>query len=178
MNKNQRIDRIYQELFSVPKTKTYAVLDGASIKDLLLYLDEYEPDCVCLYTGELPHDVEEAAPYLVHLEKESPFTRWVIENGWGNHWGIFALCPENIKAVRKHFRSLVRVKDPDGKRLFFRFYDPRVLNIYLPTCNEEEVAAVFGPVVCFITEEDPNRLLRFNPNVSDGIISYETIEIG
>ncbi len=67
------------------------MLDGASIKNLLLHLDEHEPDYFCLYQGDLPHDVEEAAPYLVHLEKESPFTQWVIEKGWGNHWGIFAV---------------------------------------------------------------------------------------
>ncbi|MCG8551925.1 MAG: DUF4123 domain-containing protein [Desulfobacterales bacterium] len=166
-----RIEKIHRELFSIPKSRVYAVLDGASIKNLLLHLDEHEPDYFCLYQGDLPHDVEEAAPYLVHLEKESPFTQWVIEKGWGNHWGIFAVARENIKAMRKHFRTLIMVKDPDGKRLFFRFYDPRIFKTFLPTCNGDELAEVFGPVTCYMQEEDePDTLLAFRQENSEGLM--------
>ena len=162
-----RIEKIHRELFLIPKTRVYAVLDGASIKNLLLHLDEHEPDYFCLYQGDLPHDVEEAAPYLVHLEKESPFTQWVIEKGWGNHWGIFAVSRENIKAMRKHFRTLVMIKEHNGKRMFFRFYDPRVFNTFLPTCNGDQLAEVFGPVICYIQEDnEPNRLLKCRKNES------------
>jgi hypothetical protein len=163
-------EKIHRELFSIPKTQVYAVLDGASIKNLLLHLDEHEPDYFCLYQGDLPHDVEEAAPYLVQLEKDSPFTQWVIEKGWGNHWGIFAVARENIKTMRKHFRTLVMIKDPDGKRVFFRFYDPRVFNIFLPTCTEDELTEIFGPVLCYIQEGDePDTPLKFRQEASSGL---------
>jgi len=175
MTDNRLLKKIYQELFSIPKTRVYAVLDGASIENLLLSLDEHKPDYFCLYQGNLPQDVEETAPYLVHLEKDSSFTKWVLEN-WGNHWGIFAVSREKTKAMRKHFRSLIMVKDPDGKRLFFRYYDPRVLKIYLPTCNEDELENVYGPVICYIQEGDADTLLKFRQDDATGPM-VEAIEL-
>jgi hypothetical protein len=54
------------------------------------------------------------------------------------------------------------VYDPQGKPLYFRYYDPRVFRIYLPTCNESELKIVFGPVNSFYVEwEDPNWLIHY-----------------
>jgi hypothetical protein len=46
----------------------------------------------------------------------------------------------------------------------FRFYDPRVLRIFLPTCNAQEVFQFFGPVVnSYLAEnDDANILLQFS----------------
>ncbi len=173
MTENRRhIKKLYETLFSMPKTYVYALLDGASIggDDLLLRLDEYDAKSFCLYQGNLPHDVEAAAPYLVRLEEESAFTQWILENGWGNHWGIFAVSSKKVKAVRKHFRTMIKVKDPEGKTLFFRYYDPRVFKVFLPTCSQEELAAVFGPVHCYLQEGDSlNHLIRFTWNDGDDL---------
>lgn len=37
--------------------------------------------------------------------------------------------------------------------MLFRFYDPRVLRLYLPTCTSTELEQVFGPVGTFFTED-------------------------
>ncbi|MCK4784059.1 MAG: DUF4123 domain-containing protein, partial [Desulfobacteraceae bacterium] len=102
------------------------------------------------------------------LEYDSPFAKLVFEKGWGNHWGIFAITPAevNIRDMRKHFRRFLMVYDPEGKLIYFRYYDPRVLRVYLPTCNAEEIRIVLGPISCYILEdEDSSVLLRFT---SDG----------
>jgi len=44
------------------------------------------------------------------------------------------------------------VKDERGNRLVFRYYDPRVLRVYLPTCSPSELRTVFGPIECFWAE--------------------------
>jgi hypothetical protein len=104
----------------------------------------------------------EVAPYLVHLEASSEFTTWVLTQGWGEHWGIFAIASADLFEMRQHFRRFLTVYDANGKPLLFRYYDPRVLRVYLPTCNAEELATVFGPVLSFICEdESPNSALRF-----------------
>jgi hypothetical protein len=36
--------------------------------------------------------------------------------------------------------------------LVFRFYDPRVLSIFLPTCLPEQITEMFGPVTRFFAE--------------------------
>src|SRR5690242_19385970 len=76
---------------------TYAVLDGASIPELLEHLyGEVRPEFVSLYRGELTPDMAEVAPYLVQLKPGHPFTDWLLTEGWGKHWGIFALSSADL----------------------------------------------------------------------------------
>jgi Domain of unknown function (DUF4123) len=79
--------------------------------------------------------------------------RAVLENGWGNAWGVFFSSSAQLETLRKHFRMFLRVTDEAGRRLLFRFYDPRVLSIYLPTCNNEELTTIFGPIDRFVVEK-------------------------
>ena len=152
-------------LFSQPETNVYTVLDGASVEQLPQLLWEHEPENVCLYRGKQEPDMAAVAPYLVKLEYDHPFTKLVCEQGWGKHWGIFVITPAeiNLRDLRNHFRRFLMVYNPDGKLIYFRYYDPRVLRVYLPTCNTEEIEIVFGPISCYITEdEDSSMLLRLS----------------
>jgi hypothetical protein len=46
--------------------------------------------------------------------------------------------------------------------MVFRYYDPRVLRVYLPTCVTVELRTVFGPIECFWMEgESPEKMLEF-----------------
>jgi hypothetical protein len=145
----------------------YAVVDGANCPDLLDKL--YDPDSppaefACLYSGDLGPDMAEVAPYLVKLDPSSPFTDWLVREGWGHAWCIYLACPFDLRTVRRHLRTFLMVYDPDGKPMYFRYYDPRVLRVYLPTCNAEETKLVFGPLRSFMMEdEERSVLLRFTP---------------
>ena len=152
-----------QVLFADPDLQAYAVLDGASIPELREKLFEHEPEQICLFRGELEPDMASVAPYLVRLEPDSDFAKWIMEEGWGKHWGIFALAPVPLRVLRNHFRSLLQVQIPDGRTLSFRFYDPRVLRVFLPTCNPEECQTVFGPLSAYLVEDGlPATALRFS----------------
>ncbi|MHC4111575.1 MAG: DUF4123 domain-containing protein [Planctomycetota bacterium] len=168
MNEKTVTQSLVEHLFSQFETNLYAVLDGASVPELPQILWEHEPENICLYRGELEPDMAEVAPYLVKLEYDHPFTKLVCETGWGKHWGIFVITPVevDIRAMRQHFRKFLMVYDPDGELIYFRYYDPRVLRVYLPTCNAEDINIVFGPIGSYITEdEDSSVLLRLS---SDG----------
>jgi hypothetical protein len=158
------VEAVSPILFKEEGASVYAVLDGGSIPDLLdkLYGDR-RPEFECLYEGEIKPDLAEVAPYLVRLESKSEFTEWVIQEGWGNHWGVFAVAPVDLRAMRHHLRHFLIVHGSDGKSFYFRFYDPRVLRPYLPSCNSGELTEFFGPVKTWVLEaEDPAILLRFN----------------
>ncbi|TCJ20405.1 DUF4123 domain-containing protein [Parasulfuritortus cantonensis] len=158
-------DFMKRELFLPEGANVYAILDGAAIPALLVQLhgEQAPAHFECLLPGTLTPDMLEVAPYLVQLEPDAPFTDWLLEAGWGQHWGIFALSPLDFQSVRYHFRSLVRVYDEAGKRyLFFRYYDPRVLRIFLPTCREHQLAEMFGPVDLYLAEsESATELLSY-----------------
>ncbi len=151
---------------------TFAVLDGASVPGLLERLKEWQPEFECLYRGELKPDLAAAAPYLVKMVPETEFADWVLANGWGKHWGIFAIAEADLRAMRQHFRRFLTVHDENGKSLLFRYYDPRVLRTYLPTCNAGELAEMFGPVACYVVEGvEAKTALRFE--VKDKVLVQE-----
>ena len=154
-------------LFAVPDINAYAVLDGASNPALLDHLQADQPEFVCLYRGELAPDVAKCAPYLIRLVQGTPFAQWIIDNCLGKHWGIFALSRADQRGLRQHFRKFNMVYDPDGNRsLLFRYYDPRVLRIFLPSCDKKQMAEFFGPVDAFFAEaEGGDGYLRFDRTV-------------
>jgi hypothetical protein len=170
-------DLISEHLFADSQAKVFAVLDGASVPSLLEHLAPHTPEYECLYRGELKPDVAAAAPYLVHLKADSDLTNWVIEQGWGKHWGVFAICQAELPVMRRHFRSFLLVHDSEGKALYFRYYDPRVLRTHLPTCNAEELATMFGPVSAYVMEsEKPAVLMQFRLNGGDLVSEAKPLE--
>jgi hypothetical protein len=156
------VQALKRQIFPETDVNVFVVLDGASVPDLVPKLFELQPEHFCLYLGELAPDMAEVAPYLIHLQSDSHFANWLIQEGWGGHWGIFVHSNSDLRALRHHFRIFLTVHDNNGKPLLFRYYDPRVLRVYLPTCNSEELGEVFGPVETYLLEdENPNTLLRY-----------------
>jgi hypothetical protein len=154
-------DALKSQLFG-GQGNVFAVLDGASVPGLLDALYRTRAENACLYRGELEPNLAEAAPYLVQLDPDGEFTDWVLEQGWGNHWGVFAAGAQDFLTMRQHFRQFIVVHDPEGKPLYFRYYDPRVLRVYLPSCNPGELRTLFGPVGSYLIEdENPEIALRF-----------------
>lgn len=130
----------------------WMVIDGA--RDRRIYSDLLNSHLVysCLYSGTIPWELEVAAPYLVQLEYEDKFTRSLLQRSWGESWGIFLRCDIRMERLRRHLRTLLTVRSWNGQRMLFRYYDPRVLRAYLPTCTQEEWKAVFGPVQAYYAE--------------------------
>ena len=115
-----------------------------------------------LYEGWSKAELTLFAPYLVSLPPQSKLLEKLVEQGWGKSWGIYLTCSLAFYEVRHHLRHFLMVNMPDGKQVYFRFYDPRVLRVYLPTCTPEEIRQFFGPVSRFATEnETPDSLLEF-----------------
>jgi len=154
----------------------YAVLDGARNAGIYPALSSSGCEYECLYRGELEPDLAQVAPYLVKLVKDHPFTYWLLGKGWGDSWGIFVRSPAALRELRHHFRKFLMVYSPDAKPLYFRYYDPRVLRIYLPTCNSEELETVFGPVESYTLEDaDPDTLLKLTS--SEGALHTQKIAL-
>lgn len=169
---SDRVDALREKLYREDGSTIFAVLDGASVPGLLKQFAEHEPEHVCLYRGELKPDMEQVAPYLVKLDAEVPFTEWVLDRGWGKHWGVFAESGADLASLRRHFRTILTVHDASGKPLLFRYYDPRVLRVYLPTCNAEELKAMFGPVETYMMEDESDAaMLRFR--LKDGSLAKQ-----
>jgi len=115
-----------------------------------------------LYEGWSKAELTLFAPYLVSLPPWSKLLEKLVTKGWGKSWGIYLTCNLPFQDVRHHLRHFLMVNLPDGGQVYFRFYDPRVLRVYLPTCTPEEINYFFGPVWRLATEaEKPQDMLEF-----------------
>ena len=146
----------------------YAIFDAARVEEMPAQLFELEddPEYVSLFLGTPQEELVDVAPYLIRLDAESPFLAWWMDEGLGQSWGIFFTSDADFDELVEHFQGLLNVEDPDGNELFFRYYDPRVLRVFLPTCNAGELMEVFGPVNLFIVDNtdisQADRLLGFS----------------
>lgn len=144
------------------RVNVWVILDGARDDRIYGRVDGCHLERTCLYSGDLPWQLQMTAPYLVQLDPEDQFTDYLLRTGWGQSWGIFFRSESGMPSIRKHLRRFLVVQDESGKRLIFRYYDPRVLRVYLPTCWPAELRTIFGTIDCFLMEaEDPSTLLRF-----------------
>jgi hypothetical protein len=152
-------DRVLEALWpprAAAGTSVWAILDCARDERIHYALRTSQLDYRCLYSGRLPRELEIVAPHLVEVAPTFPFTSKLIAMGWGNSWGIF-LRIKDPSNLRHHLRGFLRVRDESGRILLFRYYDPRVLRIYLPTCRPDELRTIFGPVGSFLVEGEDGR---------------------
>ena len=134
------------------KAPLYAIVDAARDERVLTLLRESVEECRSLYEGPQGETLSEVAPYLVGLpRRDSWLLEALVQEGWGAHWGVFLTCPLPLLELRRHLRRFLMVEaDNMEGRLYFRFYDPRVLGAFLPTCLEQERKDFFGPIEGFL----------------------------
>ena len=145
----------------------YALLDAARDRRVLRVLEDSGEPHHSLYEGKQGEDLADYAPYLVRVYEDSPLVQELLEHAWGRNWGDFLRCELSSLEVRRHFRHFLLVRDESGEEFYFRFYDPRVLRVFLPSCTPEQRLEFFGPVRCFLLESEcGSRLLNFLPSGS------------
>ncbi len=134
----------------------YYLLDGAKCNDALDDTLKCAPKYLSLYKGRSEENLASVAPYLAEIN--DLFNTWIIENGWGDSWGYFIECDLPFEALYGHLRKFLIVETEDFKPLYFRFYDPRVLRIFLPTCTPKQLEEFFGPIDRFICEDEEHGI--------------------
>ena len=139
----------------------WAIVDAAQDQQVYWTLTNSFLPHSCLFAGALPEALEMAAPYLVQLDPDDKLTTYLAKN-LARNVAIFLRTDASLHQLRHHLRTFLTVKDASGRRMLFRYYDPRVLRVYLPTCNTTELETVFGPVTSYWTvSEEPGALTQF-----------------
>lgn len=142
---------------------SFLLLDAARVDEYMDKAKELNATHQSLYKGSAEEDLADVSPYFFSYQKGSEFYNWYAENGWGDSWGLIVKSEFLFEETYRHFRKFLMIKTEDDQQLYFRFYDPRVLRIFLPTCDEKQLKEFFGPVEQFICEdEDPEFALVFS----------------
>lgn len=147
-----RGDEITHQLWphgdGLTQPQVHMLLDGARDPAIATKIRFGKLQYECLFGEPLTPRLRAAAPYLVHLSAGSPQTCSLLEMSRDDPCGIFITASPRVSTsqLRLHLKKLLWVQDEEGRQLYFRFYDPRVLAVYLPTCTQPEIAQVMGPI--------------------------------
>ena len=132
----------------------YIILDAARLEGNLNDAKQLNKSFRCLYESSKEKIYQTIGPYIFSVKNSSPFYEWYMKNGWGNAWGLMIFSSETIDRLNDHFLKFKYMQDESGIKQYFRYYDPRVLKKFLPTCTKEELNKFFGPIEYFIVEGD------------------------
>lgn len=120
-------------------------------------VDNVKKVCNCirsLYNDSSFKCLQEVGPYLLSISSRNRFYSFLGNKVDRRLLGLMIISKAGFDNCWKHFRKFLLVKTEDGQELYFRFYDPHVLKIFLPTCDEKQIIEFFGPVEKFIVEGD------------------------
>src|SRR3954453_16036770 len=124
-----------------PGAVLYMLLDAA--RDPLIYewlsLLGDKVESRSLYQGDLGTSLAHVSPYLLQLRNADDEGWRFAVAGYGRNWGVFLVTNADFAEVRRHLRKFNIVYCEDKTPLVFRFYDPRVLRRFLPTCTVDEL---------------------------------------
>ena len=143
------------------RERLHAVLDAARsdrILDLLTCsLDPHRS----LYDGAQGEKLAEMAPYLVRFLPDSPLLARLVDEGWGERWGIFLTSTHSFQDVRRRLRRFLMVEDDEtGEQFYFRFYDPEVLRVFLPAFPPRQAGELWTEIDSFLYEDEHGALVR------------------
>ena len=97
-----------------------------------------------VWAGTVYAEWKEVMPYVGIVDADSEFLQWVSTTEFKD-WGWLAVSSASLERVVEHLSSLTQVTLPEGKAVFFRFWDGRYL---LPILRSAEVdAAQLLPVI-------------------------------
>ncbi|MDC0716451.1 DUF4123 domain-containing protein [Nannocystis bainbridge] len=117
----------------------YAIVDAARADRPLELVEESVDPYASLYDGEQGRAHDDVAPYLVRLGRGSGLLERLVGEGWGEAWGVFVVSGAEFEVVRRQLRRFLMIDlEGEAHRVFFRFYDPRVLQTVAPVLTADQ----------------------------------------
>lgn len=166
-----------------PGESLYGVVDAARDKELA-FEGAIRHGWVLqwLFSEDTPAHMRDVAPYVVPITYEPtyPYEEGDYLDLWarrlGRSAGILLLAPVGPKPLRLHLREIFQVTDEQDREYYMRFYDPRMLRLFLPTCTGDEAQEFFGPIRAILVESDePGKMLSCWPGPSGVEIKEEAL---
>jgi hypothetical protein len=140
----------------------YALVDSARNDEVFKYFLTDNVTYRSLFEGKMDIKFFGVSGFLLECKKNSILFNWLTDDAWGTSCCVFLISKDPFEEVLNHFQKFNRVYLEDDDVVYFRYYDPRVLRIYLPTCNNKEINTFFGEIESFFVEsENPKLIAEF-----------------
>ena len=157
-------------------TALYAIVDPASEPALYEHAARLEPaSAACLFEGRIAPQLKQVSPHLVELAPGDPLSALWQREGWGKAWGIFLTSSLGLMQVRRRLRHFTQARLPSGEGpVLFRFWDPRVLRVYMPLVEPDQAAEWFKGIESFTAESEDGKG-SFRYALRGGAVAVEAV---
>ncbi|PCJ22137.1 MAG: hypothetical protein COB04_01415 [Gammaproteobacteria bacterium] len=177
---NHYIDRLKS---TAPKNnRLYMIVDGAQNPEIMARIEQSDELVSSLYSLDTAPRLKAVGPWILQVQKDEPLAAWIIEQGANQNWFItFSSLGKTLDYLRRQFRRIAIVKetsdtDAKDKHLYFRYYDPRVLRTFLPSCSERQRRYIFDDINCFWAQgDDLEKVLQFHPDGKENALNMQHI---
>lgn len=163
---SESFNHLKEVLWSQEDCSVFAVINGEVLPGLPQRLEDAGLSWDCLWRGELSEEQAALAPYVVELAKEHAFTDWLLAEAVVTHagWGVLAVGPVHLLALRQHGRHLLKIETPAGTTMAWQWYRPALWAGLLPQLDDTQLLEAFGPMnEWVIPRADAWRWLTWTP---------------
>ncbi|CAM2064451.1 DUF4123 domain-containing protein [Sulfidibacter corallicola] len=117
--------------------RLYAVLDCCQAPHVYQYIQQRRGEKRCLLGNKNEVGLWAHSPWLVPADTD--LVTWVRSNLWQEPWGIFLASEQPFAVVFKQLFSSGVVRSTEGRKMYFRYWDPRVLPAFLHAADIHEL---------------------------------------
>lgn len=155
----------------------YHISDAAQMEIHLNEFSEFDLVPYSLYLNTEEVDLADVGPFLVDLMGNKKVVNWLEKEGYGKSWGIYINSNSEFEDIVKHLQGILIVEDDGGHKNYFRYYDPRVMKIFLPTCDANQLKYLFGSVINAYIVEDPESNQNIIYTLNQGKLKTEFVKL-
>ena len=128
------------------KAPIFAIIDGAAecgtVEELYTYCNaslsskDSPPRFRSLLSGKNERSIGQFGPIIIEFDHHLGLLESIISKGWGHAWGFAFSSNKKFEKLRSHFANFLTAKLPDNREVYFRFYDPNILDTLLTAPNQ------------------------------------------
>ena len=151
---NKREDAEKKSFIENMPSPNYVLIDAALWEsDIDVFLGKDTPMHKSLFKGLTGEQLWNVAPYLISISSNEEFVETIRGKDPIERRVTWLYSTENMRDLRKHLRRFLRIKQEDGSFIYFRFYDPYVVNSIFPDLSKEQAIEFFGKIEYIATED-------------------------
>lgn len=132
----------------------YVLIDAALWSaDISIFLEDSTITYKSLFRGSSGEKLWSVAPYLIDVSSNDELVKSIKRKDPIERRVTWLYSTENIEDLRKHLRRFLRMKQGDDSYIYFRFYDPYVVNAVFPNFTNEQAIDFFEKIEYIVTED-------------------------
>lgn len=140
------IRKALRKAYTVREESLLICLDGARVQNLAIMLREMKIEHLPLFRESPQENIIHVTPFIARFSPSDVFLHWMTLHPVVLESALFCTSTATLQDTFHHVRRFLLTKDDTGRQVYFRFWDPRVIEPFLKGATPEERRWFCGPI--------------------------------